>query len=313
MKTKLVKLLTASILLMGGVEAVNATKIMFVENLKNLKNIKGSFTGQLALVDFNNRIVKYIWNGKYWKAMQDTIEAGAPSNGSLGIYKSCKAIKMANPSAKDGVYTIDPDGEGSEKPFKVYCDMTTDGGGWTLVWSNLRGGSGKYETGMKWNTAINTKPLVKGRLGDALDKFQVFIGLKYWNMIGDEFRYTWASDGTKIDQAFKANIRLEGDNYTLKLSNYVQLKGSTTAGIWSRHNNQPFSTIDADHDSYYESCSYHYSKTPFWYSDCWDGSINGGGESSGDRLYNGAYWVSSDIQWGHDNGRGAGNGWMWIR
>ena len=313
MKSKLVKLLTALILLMGGVEVADAITIKFVDNIGKLKNIKGSFTGQLALVDFNDRIVKYIWNGKYWKAMQDTIEAGAPSNGSLGIYKSCKYIKIANPSAKDGVYTIDPDGEGGEKPFDVYCDMTTDGGGWTLVWSNLRGGSGKYETNMKWNTAINTRPLVKGRLGDALDKFQVYIGLKYWKMIGDEFRYTWASSGTKIDQAFKANIRLEGDNYTLKLSNYVQLIGNTTAGIWRYHNNQPFSTIDADHDTHGDNCSNSYSKTPFWYNRCWDGSINGGGEYSGDGYYNGAYWYNTYQQWGQDNGYGAGNGWMWIR
>ncbi len=48
-------------------------------------------------------------------------------------YKSCKEILENNPNATDGIYTIDPDGDGGSDPFDCNCDMTTDGGGWTLV------------------------------------------------------------------------------------------------------------------------------------------------------------------------------------
>ncbi len=47
--------------------------------------------------------------------------------------KSCSEIKTANAAAADGVYTIDPDGVGAIAPLSVFCDMTTDGGGWTKI------------------------------------------------------------------------------------------------------------------------------------------------------------------------------------
>ncbi|HZJ34656.1 MAG TPA: fibrinogen-like YCDxxxxGGGW domain-containing protein, partial [Candidatus Angelobacter sp.] len=46
---------------------------------------------------------------------------------------SCKAILEAGLSVGNGVYTIDPDGPGGNASFQVYCDMTRDCGGWTLV------------------------------------------------------------------------------------------------------------------------------------------------------------------------------------
>nr|VFJ48758.1 MAG: Fibrinogen beta and gamma chains, C-terminal globular domain [Candidatus Kentron sp. FW]VFJ58857.1 MAG: Fibrinogen beta and gamma chains, C-terminal globular domain [Candidatus Kentron sp. FW] len=59
---------------------------------------------------------------------------------ALPIASSCNAIKDSDPSATSGVYEIDSDGEGAIAPFDVYCDMVTDGGGWTLVARNTTNG-----------------------------------------------------------------------------------------------------------------------------------------------------------------------------
>lgn len=46
---------------------------------------------------------------------------------------SCKTYLQANPGAPSGWYTLDVDGSGPVASQSYYCDMTSEGGGWTRV------------------------------------------------------------------------------------------------------------------------------------------------------------------------------------
>ncbi|XP_040291810.1 intelectin-1-like [Bufo bufo] len=83
-------------------------------------------------------------------ARWDESDYGSYCGSPTGGYRSCKEIKNFDKCAKDGIYTLTTKDGVS---YQTYCDMTTNGGGWTLVASIHENNMyGKCTVGDRWSS-----------------------------------------------------------------------------------------------------------------------------------------------------------------
>ncbi|XP_069042723.1 uncharacterized protein [Lepisosteus oculatus] len=170
--------------------------------------------------------------------------------------------ELLNGLLESGETTIYPGGAGDE-PLRVFCDMETDGGGWTVFQRRMNGKTNFFR---KWKE-------YKAGFGNLSEEF--------W--LGNDALHRLTRGGA---QALRVDLRAGGESAFAKYSSFsidterqhyrLQLSGySGTAGdSLSYHDGRPFSSRDRDPRPLITRCAMSY-RGGWWYRNCHFANLNG--------------------------------------
>ena len=174
--------------------------------------------------------------------------------------KDCSEQKMLNSSSS--VYMINPDGK---QPFQVFCDMATDGGGWTVIQRRADGSVDFYKTWMEYKTGF----------GNLDNEFWLGNDKIHRLTKGRNMKIRFDLEDFKGNKAYAVYsmfyIDGEDEKYKVHVGSYEGNAGDS----FSYHNGMKFSTKDRDNDKdNIRNCARNYNGA-WWYNNCYYSNLNG--------------------------------------
>lgn len=125
----------------------------------------------------------------------------------------------------DGVYTVDPDGAGPNPAYDCYCDMTNDGGGWTLVFNH-------NTTGGYWANDAEASEFNVGTPNITTNKYSILSKLdELKNAAPYEFRLHYPALGTTNHWSQTFDPR-SGGSPTRPVAGYIAINVASTGSNW---------------------------------------------------------------------------------
>ncbi|XP_078664669.1 microfibril-associated glycoprotein 4-like [Branchiostoma floridae x Branchiostoma belcheri] len=177
--------------------------------------------------------------------------------------KDCKEILDNSETTPSGVYMVYP--ADNLAGFQVYCDMHTDGGGWTVFQRRQDGTVDFYRGWADYKTGFPSN--LNGEFWLGNDKLHRLTEQKAYGLRVDLEDTT----GNTAYAAYSSfSITDESDQYRLTVSGYSGDAGDSM----TPHNGHRFSTKDSDNDVHAGHCSRIY-KGAWWYYQCHHSNLNG--------------------------------------
>ena len=175
------------------------------------------------------------------------------------IGASCQEIRNSSPMAKNGLYTVDLDGDGPEPQQTVECEMETDGGGWTLVqrtvWDPAKT-AGLFTGYADWYTKTIGAP-TPGEGYRLAGKLWTLLNVKKRHMLIHRMRK--AQTGESCSPLYYV-----GSEGTLVIDD----KSATLTGLLATVNMVNNTVLSTQNSGPSSSCVNTHSGAPWFYSSC---------------------------------------------
>ena len=166
--------------------------------------------------------------------------------------------------------------------IQVYCDMETDGGGWT-VFQRRQDGTQDFYRG--WDHYVIGFGNLTGEFWLGLEKIHRLTKRNVTTLRVDLADFQGNTRFAKYDTFRVLNSFTD---YRLNVAGYTGTAGDSM----TNQNGQQFSTKDRDNDVWYSNCAIQFSGA-WWYRSCHYSNLNGlYNGSSATHICNGVHWYT---------------------